>query len=62
MRESHLLWIPRILTNLPLPYNWVQLEEDLFLSISENIEIKFHPIEPFIFSFIEKARNYYINN
>lgn len=62
-KESHLLWIPRVLINLPLPHNWKKIREDLYQnSLETDMCLKFHPAEPFIQLYIKKARSFYKNN
>eukprot|EP00347_Sterkiella_histriomuscorum_P000455 403375800 len=62
-QEPHLLWIPRVLINIPLPHNWKRISEDTYQSILEpELSLNFHPAEPFIRLFIQKARSFYRNN
>jgi hypothetical protein len=36
IKEPHLLWIPRVLMNLPLPFHWVKVNNQTFLNINCN--------------------------
>ena len=62
-KEPHLLWIPRVLINLPLPPNWKKIDDEIYQNTLEpDIILDFHPVEPFIRIYLRKARSYYKNN
>ncbi|CDW73938.1 UNKNOWN [Stylonychia lemnae] len=62
-REPHLLWIPRVLINLPLPPNWRKISDEIYQNTFEpDIILDFHPAEPFIQIYLRKARNFYKNH
>lgn len=64
MNESYLLWLPQYLMCLPLPLNWKKKLDDItnkviYVHCINQLEIDFHPIEPFAKVIINKARQYY---
>eukprot|EP00347_Sterkiella_histriomuscorum_P016098 403354503 len=67
LNESYLLWLPQYLMCLPLPHDWKRKtdqknNQNTYFHCSRFLETKFHPIEPFAMSMIERGRIYYKEN